>query len=40
MKKVAQDEVSQGGSWAERGLPLDELARLGARKMIEDALFA
>jgi putative transposase len=40
MRKVAQDEVSQESSWAERGLPLDELARLGARKMIEDALFA
>src|SRR6185312_1760388 len=41
MKKVAQDEVSQETSWSmERGLPLDELARMGARKMIEEALFA
>lgn len=41
MRKVAQDEVLEGTSWdAPRGLPLDELARLGAKRMIEDALIA
>jgi putative transposase len=40
MKKVAQGEVLQKGWSMGQSLSLDELAREGARKMIEAALFA
>jgi len=39
MEKIAQKDVSQEGWSTEQGSSLDELAREGARKMIEAALF-
>ena len=41
MEKLAQEKALQKSWWAAAaGLPLDELARLGALRMIEDALIA